>query len=167
MILGKKVREDNARTKKEILHVLLQGDRDYLVFGVLDKFADLANNKKDLDLLLKLLEKHPNPIVRHEVAAQLAKLRMKSPHLFARTKRLVINALLECVSKDKSPTARHEAIEALGYVGDLSVLPIMRTFLSDSDADIRSTTRIAIDILRFRLKKGNLPLRLWKAMFTY
>lgn len=137
---------------------------DYVVFELIEQFADFADSPDDLMFLLDLLEHHENSIVRHEVAAQLAEIRIKKPHIFANMDELIINTLVKCAVNDKSITARHEAIEALGYIGNDKMLNVLEKLMQDKEEDIRLTAKIAANMIKFRLQTGVELSQLWKEM---
>ncbi|HEV2226412.1 MAG TPA: HEAT repeat domain-containing protein [Nitrososphaerales archaeon] len=78
-------------------------------------------------------------------------MRRKQPGLLSSNKPLVVKALLDCARKDTSPTARHEAIETLGYLGDKSILKPLKALSMDTNPDISATAKIAIGLVNFRL----------------
>ncbi|HZS74069.1 MAG TPA: HEAT repeat domain-containing protein [Candidatus Nitrosotalea sp.] len=150
--------------KHDIRNVIQSSKDDHIVFELIERFADLADSRDDLIFLIDLLEHHENSIVRHEVAAQLVEIRMRKPHLFTDMDRLVMNALVKCAVNDKSTTARHEAIEALGYVGDSKVLDVLEKLIQDKEEDIKHTAKIAVNMIKFRLETKTEPSQLWKEM---
>lgn len=150
--------------KQDVLDMIKSSKDDYVVFELIEQFADLADSPDDLMFLLDLLEHHENSIVRHEVAAQLAEIRIKKPLIFGNMDELIINTLVKCAVNDKSITARHEAIEALGYIGNDKMLNVLEKLMQDKEEDIRLTAKIAANMIKFRLQTGVELSQLWKKM---
>jgi len=151
-------------TRERILKVLSHTSNDFEVFELLEKFADVAQSKNDVMLLVDFLERNQNPIVRHEAAAQLLELARDKPMLMKRVKQKVLEALMKRASDDANVTSRHEAIEVLGYLGDEKAIPVLRPNLNHENEDIRYTARIALDVLQFRLDRKLNASELWKAI---
>lgn len=139
---------------------------DYMIFELLEKLADFADSVEDIEILVNLLENYPNGIIRHEAAAQLAEIWQKHPALFKNVNQRVVASLMKCAKNDTSRIARHEAIEALGYVGDKSVLKTLREIRNDEDEDIQKTAEIAIDIIEFRARDKMKSIDLWKSILA-
>lgn len=150
--------------KQEVLNMIKSSKDDHVIFELVEQFADLADSEDDLMFLLDLLEHHENSIVRHEVAAQLAEIRIKKPHIFANMDELIIRTLVKCAVNDKSITARHEAIEALGYIGNDTILNTLEELMQDKEEDIRLTAKIAFNMIKLRLQSGVELSQLWKEM---
>lgn len=156
--------DDQVASKSEILRILQTSSKDYVVFELLEHFAELADAESDVIVLLEFLEHHQNSIVRHEAAAQIAELWMRNTKIFRRNKRKVISALLRSSLKETSPTARHESIEALGYIGNRSTTVSLKMLFNNSNEDISRTARIACDMILFRIKNKSQPSSLWKSI---
>ena len=152
--------------KQDVLNVIKSSKDDYIIFELIEQFADLADSSDDLMFLLDFLEHHENSIVRHEVAAQLAEIRIKKPHIFANMDELIIGTLVKCAVNDKSITARHEAIEALGYIGNDKILNTLERLMQDPEEDIRLTAKIAVNLIKFRLQTEVELSQLWKEMLA-
>lgn len=152
--------------KQDILDAIKSSKDDHIVFELIEQFADLADSPDDLVFLLDLLEHHENSIVRHEVAAQLAEIRIKKPLIFGNMDELIINTLVKCAVNDKSITARHEAIEALGYIGNEKMLTTLEKLMHDKEEDVRLTAKIAVNMIKFRLQTGVELSHLWKEMLS-
>lgn len=152
--------------KQDVLKVIKSSKDDHIIFELVEQFADLADSPDDLMFLLDLLEHHENSIVRHEVAAQLAEVRIKKPHIFANMDELIISTLVKCAVNDKSITARHEAIEALGYIGNEKILNTLESLMQDKEEDVRLTAKIAFNMIKFRLQTKVELSQLWKEMLS-
>jgi HEAT repeat protein len=136
--------------KLEVLEVLKNSADAYVAFDLLGELADFADSQSDILLLLDYVGNHRDPIVRHEASAQLAELWRKRPRLFQGISQQVISVLLKAASEDESPLARHEAIEALGFIGDASVIQSLRNLQErEKNEDVNHTARIALDIIEF------------------
>lgn len=140
------------RSSEELAGILVGPAKDFVTFELLEDFASAAHSKKDVLRLLAVLKGHANGIVRHEAAAQIAELWRKRSELLMEAKPLVVRTLLDCARDDPSTTARHEAIETLGYLGDRSILKQLKTLSTDANPDIRATARIAIGLVNFRIR---------------
>jgi HEAT repeat protein len=136
--------------KLEVLDVLKNSADAYVAFDLLGELADFADSRSDILLLLDYVENHRDPIVRHEASAQLAELWRKRPLLFRGISQRVIASLLRAARDDESSLARHEAIEALGFIGDASVIQSLRNLQEqEKNEDVNHTAKIALDILEF------------------
>src|SRR5437867_10558253 len=142
------------QNKKSSLRKLLRDKSAFTRFEILEQYAMIADDADDIIPIQRALAEDPDPIVRHEAAAQLLKIETSKPELSEGLKRQIQNALLKSVLKDQSVIVRHEAMEALAYIGDESALPILENLIDDANTDIKCTARIARDILIFRLKNG-------------
>ena len=53
-----------SKTRKTtIRRILKKSAKEYVTFELLGKFADMADSKEDVMLLLNILDKHPDSIV--------------------------------------------------------------------------------------------------------
>lgn len=139
-------------THKEELRMLLRDPSVFTRFEVLEQFAKIVDEESDVVILQSLLAHDPDPIVRHEAAAQLLQVETNKPELTASLRNQIQQALMKSVREDESVIVRHEAMEALAYVGDESALRVLGDLADDANTDIKCTARIARDILQFRLE---------------
>ena len=116
--------------------------------------------------LLEILQKDRSSVIRHEAAAQLLKIEQKKPWVMSDMKDKVIAELLSVIINDKSLVARHESIEALSYIGDDTVLPLLNKIIKSesSDNEILDTLKIAKDIIEYRIIKNISPSQLSKTI---
>jgi HEAT repeat protein len=154
----------SRRTKAALTKTLRESKEEFVTFELMGKFADMADSRGDINLLLNLLEKHPDSIVRHEAAAQLAANWKKRPGVFETYGHRIICGLLKTAMDDRSVVARHEAIESLGYLGDESILSDLERLIHDDNEDIRRTAKIAVDVVKYRKKNRVSFSRLWIPM---
>ena len=138
--------------KKESLFRLLHDPAAFARFEILEHYTDFVESEEDIGPLQEVLTLDPDPIVRHEAAAQLLKIETKRPELTANLKQQIQSALVKSIHEDSSVIVRHEAMEALAYIGNEDALPILQGLVNDSNSDIKCTALIARDILLFRLK---------------
>ena len=81
----------------------------------------------------------PSPIVRHECAFSLgetAAAREAGPYL------------IKAIEEDQNIFVVHEAILALGTLGDRRFIPFIKKFLKDSRAEISESAEIALQRIR-------------------
>jgi len=105
-------------------------------------------NRASLDLLAQGLLHDPSPIVRHECAFHLGK-RLKYGKDIA-------PYLQQAIASDTSLFVQHEALIALGEVGDLSYVPFIQSFLTNDYLEIRESAEIALATLQRRYQIWNL-----------
>ncbi len=140
---------------KEKLKTILLNETDASIrFELLEKFFSTINTQDDVRFLIRLLHSDKDPCVRHEVAAQLFRTEEKKPHLMENLRDDVIAALLERAQRDESTVVRHEAIEALGYIGDAQTLVVLKQLATEVDIDIRSTAEIAVSTTARRMREN-------------
>ena len=48
---------------------------------------------------------------------------------------------------DEHVMVRHEAAEAMGAIGDLSVVPILKKHLNDENPEVSESCEVALDLL--------------------
>jgi HEAT repeat protein len=136
-----------------MLRILNEGSA-YERFEVLEHYGKLAEDESDVLHLLAVLQDDKDPIVRHEAAAQLLKLETTKPSVTARVRERMCEALRGSIRNDPSVIVRHEAMEALAYIGNEENLSVLQSLIEDPNSDIQFTARIAYDMLRFRLQKN-------------
>ncbi|CEF66158.1 Deoxyhypusine hydroxylase [Strongyloides ratti] len=79
-------------------------------------------------------------LLKHELAFCLGQMRAK----------VAIPTLFDILKKkDEDPMVRHEAAEALGAMGDPTVINELKPFLEDSNREVRETVELAIERLKF------------------
>jgi len=141
----------NIENKKQMLLKLLEAKAAFTRFEILEHYADFADAEADIFPLQKVLAQDPDPIVRHEAAAQLLKIETKKPGLTVNLRPQIQAALIKSVCEDNSVIVRHESMEALAYIGDRGAMSVLESLVGHANADINCTAKIACDILRFRL----------------
>lgn len=97
-------------------------------------------------VLVRVLEKDTDPIVRHEAAFTLYKL--STMHHISGMQAL--ESLCNSARSDISTVARHEAAESLGFFHDPRSLTTLQGLLNDPNPDVVATARISLE----RLSKG-------------
>uniref|UniRef100_A0A0N5A1F3 Deoxyhypusine hydroxylase n=1 Tax=Parastrongyloides trichosuri TaxID=131310 RepID=A0A0N5A1F3_PARTI len=79
-------------------------------------------------------------LLKHELAFCLGQMRAK----------VAIPTLFDVLNrKDEDPMVRHEAAEALGAIGDPSVMEELKPFLEDPNREVRETVELAVERLKF------------------
>ena len=137
-------------TKDKIKAILLTAADASVRFEVLEKYLDYMDTPDDAIFLMDLLKNDADPCVRHKAAAQLFRVQEKDSTVTANLKQQIIEALLNCALNDTSTVARHESIEALGYLGDKGTLERLAILTTDANPDVASTARIALGTARRR-----------------
>uniref|UniRef100_A0A0K0DZ65 Deoxyhypusine hydroxylase n=2 Tax=Strongyloides stercoralis TaxID=6248 RepID=A0A0K0DZ65_STRER len=83
-------------------------------------------------------------LLKHELAFCLGQMRAK----------VAIPTLFDILkNKDEDPMVRHEAAEALGAIGDPTVIEKLTPFLDDSNREVRETVELSIERLKFFVEK--------------
>lgn len=85
----------------------------------------------------------PSSLLAHEVAYCLGQLQLKEaiPFLSSALENASLNSMV-----------RHEAGEALGALGDPSVLPLLERYKNDPIPEIAETCQVAIDLIHWKQK---------------
>ena len=104
-------------------------------------------------MLLEILAKHPNMMVRHEVAFVLLELEERNPVLMKMMRKDIIKVLSRRVKCDKSVVVKHEVLETLGYIGDKTCRKLLRRYLKSKNNDIKESALFALQLLESRLRK--------------
>ena len=77
----------------------------------------------------------PSPIVRHECAFSLGE---------TAASKLAGLYLMKAVENDPNVFVKHEALMALGTLGDPSFIPFIKKFLNHPEKDIAESAEIAL-----------------------
>ncbi|KAJ8323308.1 deoxyhypusine hydroxylase [Batrachochytrium dendrobatidis] len=87
----------------------------------------------------------PSALLKHELAYVLGQ--MKNSHAIPYLTRVLKNM-------QEQPMVRHEAAEALGAIADPSALEILQPFLKDDVVEVRETTVLAIEKIKYEMSKA-------------
>ncbi|KAL7422040.1 deoxyhypusine hydroxylase [Cryptotrichosporon argae] len=82
--------------------------------------------------------KDPSPLLKHELAYVLGQLKLPSALP-------ILSDVLVNAAGAHCAMVRHEAAEALGAIGSLDSLPVLRRYLDDPAREVRETCEIAVD----------------------
>ena len=93
------------------------------------------------NLLVRVLEEDPNPIVRHEAAFSLGSLHWGVKQLSTGS----VDKLCDAALHDASDVVRHEAAEVLGHLRLPYVRGTLEQLLHDSSGDVVETARIGLE----------------------
>ncbi len=111
------------------------------------------DSNKSIDILNKVLEKDPSPIVRHEAAYILGEKENK----------LAVKPLIDAIESDTHKIVIHEAALALANLGKLGYPEsekILQHLLDHPDGDVADTAQIAIQRLQMKLNSSVLDFTL-------
>jgi HEAT repeat protein len=89
--------------------------------------------------MAKAMFTDPSPIVRHECAFSLGETaapKLAGPYL------------MQAIENDPHVFVKHEALLALGTLGDKSFVPFIETFLKHSEAEVSESAEIALQRLK-------------------
>jgi deoxyhypusine monooxygenase len=120
--------------KATILDLTVSKDARIQAAFHLENIADEASIKA----MAQCLFTDPSPIVRHEAAFALGETaapKLAGPHL------------MKAIEEDSSVFVAHEALMALGTLGDTSFIPFIKKFLPSDDPDIAESAEIALQRL--------------------
>jgi len=92
-------------------------------------------------VLIQVLKKDPNAIVRHEAAFSLGSLHCRGRNFSG----AAIEALCDAAQNDPSNVVRHEAAEVLGWIVSPKVRKVLELLLCDISDDVVDTARISLD----------------------
>ncbi len=137
----------------------------YQRLELLEYLTEKARTTDEAQEILSVFEDDPDPIVRHEAAAQLIRLERENPNVVSPLKVKIREALIRG-PQDKSVVIRHEALESLAYIGDESTLEILQASIGDANPDVSNTAKLAYEVLAFRLKHNLKPSELSKAFLS-
>jgi len=101
----------------------------------LENIAD----ERSIEALARALATDPSPIVRHECAFSLGETACSS---------LAGPPLMKAVEEDIHIFVRHEALLALGTLGDEKFISFIEPFLHDREAEIAESAEIALQRLK-------------------
>lgn len=95
--------------------------------------------ENSFEILRKVILNDPSPVIRHEVAFILSKLKEKR----------AVDLLVKIVETDPSDLVRHEAIESLGDLEIINekVTNLLKSLLHDKNPFIRDTAEVALNTL--------------------
>jgi HEAT repeat protein len=139
------IRTDNALRKKQSalciseLYCTFRKLEEATRFYVTNALA-AVNNQAGRNLLVKVLNADPSPLVRHEAAFALGCV----------GNRTVISALKTAFRKDRSFLVRHEAAMAISEVGSKREIAVLRRGLRDKSNEVVVSCRVAIQRIRER-----------------
>jgi len=146
---------DGVVTKKRIFEIIWEkSDPNFayaIKFEAIDRLRSFSLNKNDVSMVIDILEKHPDMMVRHEAAFVLLELEESNPRLLKEMSSIITSALSRSAKYDKSLVVRHETLEALGYVGDETCLNFLRLSTKSRNKDIQESALVALQLLEFRL----------------
>ena len=111
-------------------------------FDMIEKILEtkLDSAREELEIfLVHVLERDEDPVIRHEAAFVLGKLKDRNTI----DGDLASRALCLAVSKDPSLIVRHEALEALCCFEGEPVGALLEQFSDHQNADIRATAAIS------------------------
>ncbi len=94
--------------------------------------------EENIEAMAQCMFTDPSPIVRHEAAFSLGETaapKIAGPHL------------VKAIETDKSSFVVHEALMALGTLGDKSFIPFIQKYLDHEDPDIAESAEIALQRL--------------------
>jgi len=137
--------------KEEIIRILQSDEPAFIRFELLEALVDYADGEEDVRLMLSILRHDKDPMIRHEVAAQLLRLEQTKPELMYLLKKTILALLKETVVNDESVIVKHEALEAIGYIGEQEELNFLLSYTRDLNEDIRTTSQVAYESLRYRI----------------
>ena len=87
--------------------------------------------------------KGDSALLRHELAYVLGQMQNVE----------AIDPLILVLSDITDDTmVRHECAEALGAIGDETVLPVLEKFLSDPAIEVSETCEIALDLVKWKIE---------------
>lgn len=118
------LRSGDSLTRRKSMHVMSLWPADEILFD-----------------LCEVLRTDTCPIVRHEAAYYLASLKTIE----------AADALIDALFHDRNALVRHEAAEALGDLGEPSILEALERASTDEDDIVRRTVAIAIAQIRLKL----------------
>lgn len=90
--------------------------------------------------------KDPSALLKHELAYCLGQ--MRDPAAIS-----ILTSVLEDLSQE--PMVRHEAGEALGAIGDTSVIPLLEKYCKDPVPEVAETCELALNRLRWLNSNDN------------
>ncbi|KAI9140322.1 Deoxyhypusine hydroxylase [Paraphysoderma sedebokerense] len=96
-------------------------------------------------------------LLKHELAYVLGQ--MKNPYSIP-----VLTSTLSDASEDAM--VRHEAAEALGAIGESSVLDVLEKFLKDEERVVRETCELAVERIKYEMEKKGEKENLSESPFT-
>lgn len=151
---------------KRIQEILKTESDSFKRFEILEHYSKYSKDPEDILFLLKLLIVDPDPMVRHEIAAQLLRLEMFRSDISKRHRKEILSAFKERIKNDTSIIVKHECLEALGYIGEKSDLEYLSNIINEeSNEDIVSTAKISLGALTFRTEKNLEPGEFWNDIF--
>lgn len=113
-------------------------ERFDMIEEILETKLDAARKKLEI-FLVHVLERDEDPVIRHEAAFVLGKLKDRNTI----NGDLASRALCLTVNKDASLIVRHEALEALCSFEGEAVGALLEQFLDHENTDIRATAAIS------------------------
>ena len=146
----------------KVLSVIENGNvSDFKKFEMIEHYSDKVESVEDILQLMELFPKLPNPILRHEISAQLLRLEQKKSELTSKIRDEIEDFLIEVSSTDESIVSKHEALESLSYLGTEKSLNFLKNALHiETNLDIVKTIEISIGVLEYKLdnkiKSGDL-----------
>ena len=87
----------------------------------------------------------PSALLKHELAYVMGQ--MQHPHAIPYLVTVLSDPQEDCM-------VRHEAGEALGALGDASVLPVLQRYVDDPGVEVAETCRLAIDYVNWKLSNA-------------
>ena len=122
-------------------------------FELIDELVDSIKNSQQVLTFAALIEFEPNAIIRHEISAQLLRIKSKNPELISPINNEIEDTLIKVIKSDLSIVSRHEAIEALSLIGSLkSDLFLTDLAIVEPNKDILDTIKISLPIIKKRTK---------------
>lgn len=147
---------------KIIQKILIEEENSFKRFEILEHYSKFAQGSSDIDFLLKLILTDNDPMVRHEVAAQLLRMMMFRSDITRGYAHPILGAFKERIQNDSSIVVRHECLEAVGYLGDKDDLAYLQELIEEnSHPDVVSTARISLEALKYRLDFSLGPEDFW------
>lgn len=101
--------------------------------------------------------KDPSALLKHELAYCLGQ--MRDPAAIS-----ILTDVLEDLSQE--PMVRHEAGEALGAIGESSVIPLLEKYRKDPTPEVAETCELALSRLRWLESNGDAKQDLQKNLYS-
>lgn len=154
-------------TIRKIQKILSDEVNSFKRFEILEHYTKHSNDSNDVLFLLNLITTDPDPMVRHEVAAQLLRLEMFRSEISKIHRKEILLTFKERIQNDNSIVVKHECLEAIGYVGDKDDFDYLRHIIeNDKNEDIISTAQIALGALTLRTDKKLEPSEFWDRIYN-
>jgi HEAT repeat protein len=136
-------------------------------FEILEHYAKFSNSADDVKFLLEILKTDQDPIVRHEVSAQLLRIEMFYSNISIDLRDEIVKSLIDRVENDSSVIVVHECLEALGYIASKNEIQFLKDIINtNTNCDIVSTAFIALKALELRVNYNLEPGQFWDDIYN-